>query len=94
MKKGHRLVVLPDYQGLGIGRLLLNTVADYWHKQGYTYHSVGSTKALYYTLKGQPGWKLVRKGRVSAPGRRADKAMARSMSYTRNTYSFRYVGKG
>lgn len=35
--RGHRTVVLPDYQGLGIGVRLADAVAEYYCKQGKRY---------------------------------------------------------
>ena len=32
IKKVHRLVILPDYQGIGIGGILLNSIADIYKK--------------------------------------------------------------
>lgn len=34
-----RLVILPDYQGMGIGNLLSETIADAYHKAGCRYFS-------------------------------------------------------
>ena len=35
LKKVHRLVVLPDYQGIGLASALLNTIGSYYKKLGY-----------------------------------------------------------
>ena len=37
--RGHRYVVLPDYQGLGIGTALMEFVADEYLKNGNKYYS-------------------------------------------------------
>jgi GNAT superfamily N-acetyltransferase len=54
-----RLVVLPDYQGIGVGKLLLNFIAEL-----YTYQ----TKVSFYILTSNPqiirgnikNWKIMR----------------------------------
>ena len=35
LKGIHRLVILPDYQGIGIGTKFLNIVAEYYAQQGF-----------------------------------------------------------
>lgn len=37
--RGHRTVILPDYQGLGIGVRLSDAVAELHHRQGFRYFS-------------------------------------------------------
>jgi len=62
----HRLVTLPDYQGIGIGNRLLNFVADYYTKLNKRFRIVTSTPALAYTLKNNEHWQLKRQGRVGS----------------------------
>ena len=35
LKGIHRLVILPDYQGIGIGTKFLNIVSEYYAQQGF-----------------------------------------------------------
>ena len=59
-----RLVVLPDYQGLGVGKRLLNFIAELYTSQ---------TKMPFYILTSNPQiirgntehWKIVRYGHAS-----------------------------
>lgn len=61
MKKEHRLVVLPDYQGIGIGVKLSNAVAEYYTNLGFIFSSVTSHPALInYRAKSQ-NWIVTRK---------------------------------
>ncbi|MFI7705326.1 hypothetical protein [Nonomuraea sp. NPDC049480] len=46
MKMEHRLVVLPDFQGLSIGARMSEWVAQHLAEQGYRYRSVSSHPAL------------------------------------------------
>jgi GNAT superfamily N-acetyltransferase len=58
------LVVLPDYQGIGVGKRLLNFVAEFYASQ---------TKMPFYILKSNPqiirgnmrNWKITRWGHAS-----------------------------
>jgi GNAT superfamily N-acetyltransferase len=59
-----RLVVLPDYQGIGVGKRLLNFIAELYTKQ---------TKMPFYILTSNPqiirgnlgNWKITRFGHAS-----------------------------
>jgi GNAT superfamily N-acetyltransferase len=64
IKRIHRLVVLPDYQGCGIGGVLLSNVCNMYPKNRM--RLVTSQPALIYSLKKTNKWKLLRKGRLSA----------------------------
>jgi GNAT superfamily N-acetyltransferase len=63
VKKVHRVVVLPDYQGIGIGGRLLDYVAADYVKQGLRFAITTSTPALIHTFKKSPKWKLKMAGR-------------------------------
>lgn len=56
MKRVHRLVILPDYQGIGIGSILLNKIGDYVKKKGDRYRIVTSSPNLIYSLKNNYNW--------------------------------------
>jgi GNAT superfamily N-acetyltransferase len=57
-----RLVVLPDYQGVGIGRKLLTFVAEYYKKQSHIpFLIVTSNPQLI--RGGLKGWRITRAGR-------------------------------
>lgn len=64
-KRTHRLVVLPDYQGLGIATAFLNWTGDMLKKQGFVYTITSSQPSLLYALKKQPHWLLKRIGHAS-----------------------------
>ncbi len=89
---GHRVVVLPDYQGMGIGIRLAETVAQLESRQGsWSFRS--SHPALIRAMYGRPGWHCVSisDGTVGHPG--VLRAEGRRMgSIGRCTATFRWVG--
>ena len=89
-----RLVVLPDYQGIGVGKRLLNFIAELYTSQ---------TKMPFYILTSNPqiirggmkGWKVARFGHASK-GRgntRINNEIRSSLSRKRITVSLQYFPK-
>jgi GNAT superfamily N-acetyltransferase len=87
-----RLVVLPDYQGIGAGKRLLNFIADLY---------VSQTKVPFYILTSNPqiirgnmeNWKITRFGHASK-GRgntRINSEIRSSLSRKRITVSLKYA---
>ena len=64
MKKVHRLVILPEYQGIGLGVKLLNEIANIYKKQKYRLTITTSSPSLINTLKKSFLWKCIRFNRV------------------------------
>jgi len=66
MRKGwkriHRLVVLPDYQGVGIGVRFINAISAAVAADGFNVNLTTTTPALVDALKRSQDWALVRKG--------------------------------
>jgi GNAT superfamily N-acetyltransferase len=91
-----RLVVLPDYQGVGIGRALLTFIAEYYRKQTHLpFFIVTSNPQLL--RGGLKGWQISRVGRS---GRLGNSSFAKRMegpysggSESRLTVSLQYLGK-
>lgn len=98
-RRVHRFVVLPDYQGIGIGMSFQKAVCDIIRKEGYkgTLWNTTTTPALYKAQIKSPYWKLVRYGHatLSKSGKRKDlrARMVQNSSRQRITYSFVYVGE-
>ena len=100
MKKGqkrvHRFVVLPDYQGVGIGTAFITAVADSVHKRGYDVNLMTTTPSLVPALTRSPHWTLARYGRVQSTYGAYSKYSKRykhlpnARSNNRITYSFWY----
>jgi GNAT superfamily N-acetyltransferase len=87
-----RLVVLPDYQGIGVGKRLLNFIAELYSSQ---------TRQPFYILTSNPqiirgkmqNWKVARFGHASK-GRgntRINNEMRNSLSRKRITMSLQFV---
>ena len=87
-----RLVVLPDYQGIGVGKRLLNFIAELYTSQ---------TKIPFYILTSNPqiirgnmaNWKITRYGHASK-GRgntRINEELRGSLSRRRITVSLKYA---
>lgn len=56
IKRVSRLVILPDYQGVGLGRKFVNAVGDLYLDEGYRFHIVTSAKNMIAALKKDPSW--------------------------------------
>ena len=87
-----RLVVLPDYQGIGVGKRLLNFIAELYTSQ---------TKVPFYILTSNPqiirgnmeNWKITRFGHASKgkENSRINSEIRDSLSRRRITVSLEYV---
>lgn len=62
-KRVHRLVVLPDFQGIGIGTRFINEVTKHYIEKGLNMNLTTTTPALVHALARDNNWALVRKGR-------------------------------
>ena len=94
-KREHRTVVLPDYQGLGIGSRLADLCASLWRGAGFTVRSVSGHPAVIGYRSRSPQWQTIRFGLGTTnqmPMER--KCGIRSDRWRRCTGSFRYVGPG
>lgn len=99
-KRGHRMVVLPDYQGIGIGTAFEEYTSQYYADKGWEVAVLTTTPALVNALKKSSKWSLIRFGRADPRGikefvRHYDKvneksinAIAKTTSKNRITYSF------
>ncbi len=87
-----RLVVLPDYQGIGVAKHLLTVTAEYMHKTtGLNVFLISSNPQLI-NLRGHPNWLLQRYGHARAGITKF--ALARGLSQTtsqgRITFTFKF----
>jgi ABC-type lipoprotein export system ATPase subunit/GNAT superfamily N-acetyltransferase len=65
IKKVHRLVILPDYQGAGFGIKFLNEIGNIYKKEKYRFSIVTSAPALINALKKNINWNCIHFGRMS-----------------------------
>jgi len=87
-----RLVVLPDYQGIGVGKRFLNFIAELYTSQ---------TKMPFYILTSNPqiirggmkGWRIARVGHASKgkENSRLNSEIRDSLSRKRITVSLEYI---
>lgn len=59
----HRLVVLPDFQGFGIGGAILDEVSQMYKSEGYRVFITTTHPALKHGLKNSSKWILLRQGK-------------------------------
>jgi hypothetical protein len=86
----HRLVCLPDFQGVGIGNATSEFVASLFAATGRPYRSVTSAPAMIRHRARSPNWRMTR-----PPSLAHGQTMARfrqTASSKRLTASFEYVG--
>lgn len=88
--KEHRTVVLPDYQGAGIGNRLSEWLGEHLATAGRHFLSTTSHPSMIYHRCHSPRWRVTRAlSRVSAPGKNAAASVARSQK--RYTMGFEYI---
>jgi ABC-type polar amino acid transport system ATPase subunit len=93
MWKGHRTVVLPDFQGIGLGNKLSEHVGDWLLNQGKRFTSVTSHPAMIHYRAKSKKWIMTRgPSRLAHPGTKAKIQTAKNTSISRLTASFEYVG--
>ena len=100
-KRGHRMVVLPDYQGVGIGTAFENYTSQHYADLGFIVNVTTTTPSLAHALIKSPKWSLFRFGRnKSDPAsygkyykeiERNAKAVSKRQSNNRITYSFYFI---
>lgn len=56
VRRVHRLVVLPDYQGVGIGRATLGMAGEEEASRGYRLVIGSSHPGMVHELRGDPAW--------------------------------------
>jgi energy-coupling factor transporter ATP-binding protein EcfA2 len=88
-RRGHRTVVLPDFQGVGIGRELFDTVACMWHSLGYRAFSGTGHPAEIASRKRSGKWRCTKPPGFSARGKHNVDA---TRATDRLRASFEYIG--
>ena len=64
LKRVSRLVILPDYQGIGLGTKLLNAIAKIYIKKGYDFSIITTAKNLISALRKSDKWCLSRYDKI------------------------------
>jgi predicted acetyltransferase len=87
IKKVHRLVLLPDYQGAGFGIKFLTEVGKIYKREKNRFNIVTSAPSLINALKKNKEWIATRFGRTKEAGRTSTELKG-STSKNRITASF------
>jgi ABC-type Mn2+/Zn2+ transport system ATPase subunit len=98
IRHGHRLVVLPDWQGLGIAGRLDDWLGQYLWERGYRYRNVVAHPAMIAFYQRSPRWQFMGKGgnmrasmRNKSSGKNATSMRSRHLdSRSLNIWSFEY----
>lgn len=83
VKRVHRLVILPDFQGAGFGVKFLHEIGKLYKNQHYRFTIVTSAPSLIYALQKDKHWSTKRIGRMNGN----DKLLG-NLSKSRITASF------
>lgn len=94
LKRVSRLVILPDYQGIGLATKFLDVIARHYTKQGFTFTIVTSAKNMIYALHKSSKWKMTRWS-VNKTNNAKSKIDYRRKSARTDckTGGFRYIGQ-
>jgi ABC-type thiamine transport system ATPase subunit/GNAT superfamily N-acetyltransferase len=89
---GHRLVVLPDWQGLGLGGRLDDWLGQYLYERGFRYRNVIAHPAMIRYYAGSPRWQDVTSGRGTLRNSSSNKSLRKRALTSRflATRSFQY----
>lgn len=88
-KQVHRLVVLPDFQGIGIGTAFITFIAKQYAKNNLTMKLITTTPAIRFALDKSENWILKRSGHVKPNGNKKYLAhYSKAESSNRVTYTY------
>lgn len=89
--KAHRIVVFPDYQGIGIASRVLDVIGTMLKNEGRRPLLTSSNFAMIMALKKNPRWKCVRIGRVGKNLGSTMESLRKTNSINRRTVEFEFV---
>lgn len=92
IKRCSRIVILPDYQGIGLGYKFLREVAKHYHDKGYDFSIVTSARNFIYKLSNSKEWSMVRLGRNRMSNTGTVDKNRKSTRTNCKTASFFYTG--
>jgi ABC-type dipeptide/oligopeptide/nickel transport system ATPase subunit len=94
LKKVHRLVILPDYQGAGFGIRFLNEIAKIYKDEKWTFGITTSAPSLIHSLKKSNLWLCNAYGRQAKQNTNGNSQVGENVQKTssdnRITASFKY----
>lgn len=94
LKRCSRIVILPDYQGIGLGTKFLNAIAEHYHNLHYEFSIVTSAKNMISSLKKSKVWIMIRySANKCSSNKNAIDYKRKSMRSNCKTASFMYKGR-
>lgn len=89
--RGHRTVVLPDYQGLGVGNRMIEAVAEYlWNSARRRFRATTAAPGIIkHRLRNPDMWRMVEGPTMKAPS--ANKNIKVKTSAGRLTTTWEYI---
>lgn len=90
LKKISRLVVLPDFQGFGFGKILSNFVGEFYVSKGFDLRISTSNPSIIYSFNRDKNWICTFQGHVSKGGKRA--GFSKKNSARKMLTTFKYKG--
>lgn len=88
IKHIHRLVIHPDYQGIGLGKKLLNFISKIYSDKGFDVSIITSAKNLIKGLQRDEHWICTHYGKFRIDNKTADVGLRNASSMNRRTASF------
>lgn len=88
LRKIHRLVILPEYQGIGLSKKFMKIICELYKSKGCDIGITTSNKKLAYSLKRNKEYRCCHAGR-SAKNIGIKKGLNKTLRDV-NTYSFIY----
>lgn len=89
IKRVTRLVILPDYQGIGLGNKLLESIAIMYREKGFEFRIVTTAKNLMQSLYKNKKWILGRYSKNKKNGNTAQH-LNKTVRFNVKTASFSY----
>jgi energy-coupling factor transporter ATP-binding protein EcfA2 len=89
-RREHRTVCLPDYQGVGVGNAISDTIASLWRGLGFRATSTTTHPAMIRSRLASPNWRLTRAPAYAIGLPRPGGGTAQATD--RLTAGFEYVG--
>ena len=93
-KREHRLVIHPDFQGVGIGTRFQKIVAEKLYNEGYTIICTTTTPALYKKMIRDSDWYLYRHGVVKNNFKTLKGKEDNYIKNSGNRYTYSFCFKG
>lgn len=84
-----RIVVLPDYQGIGIGGRFIDAVGEIYKRQGIVVRAKGAHQSIIRHFSNSPKWCC----RTTGYGGVFDRKLSKTSTANRYMCGFKYIGE-